>query len=120
MNDDLVVNEAKSSTFGVPGRCINEVRNHHFVMDEPAYLGGPGEEIGPADSFLAGISGCGALLVQSTARKWGVPLEKVEVVIRGVRNRAEPSRFQRVNMRFELSGPTEEQARKLVEAYQER
>lgn len=36
MNEELVINAARSYTIDVPGRCLNTVRNHHFVIDDPS------------------------------------------------------------------------------------
>ncbi|MFQ5879994.1 MAG: OsmC family protein [Dehalococcoidia bacterium] len=120
MSEERMVNRVRSYTSGTPGRSLNNVRAHHFVIDEPPYAGGPGEEITPADAFLSGVSSCGVLLVESYAQKSGVPLQKAAVTIEGVRNQADPTSFESVSMRFELVGPNQEQAEELVEAYKGR
>lgn len=118
MSEDRLVNRVRSYSSGTPGRSLNNVRNHHFVIDEPPYAGGPGEEITPADAFLAGVSSCGVLLVESFARREGVPLERAEATIEGVRARANPVDFESISMRFELVGPDQAQAEQLVAYYQ--
>lgn len=120
MSDDLLLTQVRSRTLDEPGRSLNTARDQHFVIDEPAYNGGPGESVTPAESFLAGVSACGVLLVEAFARRDGVPLRKVEASIEGVRLRTDPANFRRVSMRFELTGPTQQQAEKLVEAYKVR
>ncbi|HXG41895.1 MAG TPA: OsmC family protein [Dehalococcoidia bacterium] len=120
MDQDLIVTRVLSRSSGIPGRSLNSARNHHFVIDEPAYGGGPGEEITPAEAFLAGVSGCAVLLVESFARQWGLPLGRAEVEIAGVRRQDAPQDFLRVEMHFRLHGVEEEDARRLVEAYQGR
>jgi uncharacterized OsmC-like protein len=90
------------------------------VIDEPHHAGGPGEEITPADAFLAAVSACGVLLVETFAHKSNVLLEKLEATIEGVRNISDTSRFQRVDMRFELIGPSQAQAEELVERFKDR
>ncbi|MDQ6722474.1 MAG: OsmC family protein [Candidatus Dormibacteraeota bacterium] len=119
-NDELVVNRIRSASTSTPGRALNQVRNHHFVIDEPTHLGGPGEQITPAEAFLAGVSACGVLLVQSRARETGVRLEQVEATIEGVRHRSDTSVFQRIEIRFRLSGPSQAEAVELVEHYKRR
>jgi len=118
--EELIVTRVQSRSTGIPGRSLNSVRNHHFVIDEPAYGGGPGEEITPAEAFLAGVSGCAVLLVEAFAREWGLPLARAEVDIAGVRRADSPQDFQRVEMRFRLYGVGREEARRLVEGYQGR
>jgi uncharacterized OsmC-like protein len=44
----------------------------------------------------------------------------MEVTIQGVRAAAEPSRFQRIDMRFELHGVDQAAAEHLVETYRAR
>ena len=80
-SEDLVVNRVHSSSTATPGRALNQVRTHQLVIDEPTHLGGPGEQITPAEAFLAGVSACGVLLVQGRARDLGVRLEEVEATI---------------------------------------
>jgi uncharacterized OsmC-like protein len=118
--DDLVINRVVSSSSAIPGRALNQVRNHQLVIDEPTHLGGPGEQITPADAFLAGVSACGVLLVEGRARDTGVRLEKVEATIEGVRHRSDTSVFQRIEIRFRLSGPSQAEAVDLVEHYKRR
>ena len=117
-NDDLVVNRVQSRSTSTPGRSINEVRQNRLVIDEPTHLGGPGEEITPADAFLAGVSACGVLLVQGRARETGIRLDRIDVSLEAVRHRQDTSVFQHIDMLFRLSGPTQPQALELVEHYQ--
>ena len=118
--EDLVINRVVSSSSATPGRAVNQVRNHQLVIDEPTHLGGLGEEITPAEAFLAGVSACGVLLVQGRARDTNVRLDQVEATIEGVRHRSDTSVFQRIEMRFRLSGPSEAEAVDLVEHYKRR
>jgi uncharacterized OsmC-like protein len=116
--DELVVNTVQSSSTATPGRSVNRVRNHELVIDEPTHLGGPGEEITPAEAFLSGIAACGVLLVEGRARDTGVPLDAVHVRIDAIRQRRDTSVFQEIRMVFTLTGPTKSQAHQLVEHYQ--
>ena len=115
--DELVINRVHSASTSTPGRAINKVRDHELVIDEPTHLGGPGEQITPAEAFLAGVSACGVLLVQGRARDAGVRLEQVEVNIEAIRHRSDTSVFQRIDMLFRLAGPSETEANDLVEHY---
>src|SRR5437879_1308237 len=104
--DELVINRVPSASTSTPGRAINKVRDHQLVIDEPTHLGGPGEQITPAEAFLAGVSACGVLLVQGRARDASVRLEQVEATIEGIRHRSDTSVFQRVQIDFRLKGPS--------------
>jgi uncharacterized OsmC-like protein len=93
------------------------VRQHRLVIDEPTHLGGPGEEITPADAFLTGVAACGVLMVQGRARDTNVRLDRIEVDLEAVRNRTDTSVFQRVDLHFRLVGPSREQGLALAEHY---
>jgi uncharacterized OsmC-like protein len=115
--DDLVINRVHSASTQTPGRSINEVRQNRFLIDEPTHLGGPGEEITPADAFVSGVAACGVLLVQGRARDTGIRLDKIDVDLEAVRERRDTSVFQRIEMAFRLAGPSKEEAVALVEHY---
>jgi uncharacterized OsmC-like protein len=115
---DLLVNRVTSSTTASPGRSLNSVRNHHFVIDEPAARGGPGEELTPAEVFLAGVGSCGVLLVEAFAREEAVPLGRVRATTEGIRRASDPSRFERVLLRFDIAGASQADAERLVERYE--
>jgi uncharacterized OsmC-like protein len=54
------------------------------------------------------------------AKETGVPLTGMDVIIEGARTAAEPNRFARVSMTFELAGVSQTQAEALVETYRQR
>ena len=120
MSDELLVTRVESQSSSVPGRSLNTARTNHFVIDEPAYAGGPGEAVTPAESFLAGVCACGVLLVESFASKEAIPLEGVQVSIEGIRTTSDPANFKQVDLRFELAGVNQQQAEQLVERFKGR
>jgi uncharacterized OsmC-like protein len=100
-------------------------RNHHFVIDGPVANGCPGEEVTPAELFLASVAACGAELVQVIARNQGVALQSVRASIRGVQDRGNPARqdfsvFNTVQMEFHLKGVTEAEGAQLIETFKRR
>ena len=120
MNDELLITSVHSRTGAAPGRSSNVARGHEFVIGEPVYSGGTGEDISPGEAFLGGISACGVLMVERLARESGVPLRAAEVWIEGRRLRGDPSWYTAIDLRFRLDGPTGEQAGALVARYRER
>lgn len=116
-SDDLVINRVHSTTTVTPGRSVNEIRNHQLVIDEPTHMGGPGEEITPADAFVAGVSACGTLMVQGQARERNIRIDAIDVELEAVRHRSDTSVFQRIEMTFRLRGPSRAEAVDLVEYY---
>ena len=113
---DAKVETVRSRSSGVVGRAISNARNHHFVLDSSTAP----EAVSNSEAFLAGISSCGVTLIEGHARDTGVPLQRVEVTIAGVRTAAEPNRFQRIDMRFEIHGVEQGVAERLVETYRAR
>jgi len=100
-------------------------RNHHFVVDGPVQNGCPGEEVTPAEYFLAGIAACGVELVEVIAREKDVPLQSVRVAVSGAMDRSKPVRpdvnlFTSVRLEFDLAGVTPAQGNDLVTAFKRR
>ena len=113
---DEKVETVRSRSSGVVGRAVSNARNHHFVLDSSTAP----EALSNSEAFLAGISSCGVTLVEGHARDTGVPLQRMEVTIAGVRTATEPNRFQRIEMRFELHGVDQATAERLVDTYKAR
>ncbi len=120
MAEELLVSEVRSQSIGVAGRCLNSARTNHFVIDDPHYNGGPGEEITPPEAFLAGISGCGVLLVEKFAAQDGIALGKVVCTIQGIRTAADRANFREIRLKFEIAGADPARAEALVERYRAR
>jgi uncharacterized OsmC-like protein len=113
---DLLISRVRSYSSGTPGRALNQARTNHFVIDsshEP-------EAVSTVESFLAGVSACGVTLVEGAARSEGLPLQRMEINIEGVRLPSESSVFKEVNMRFQLAGVSQEQAEQLIQTYRNR
>ena len=113
---------ASTETFG---RVLCGVRNHHFVVDGPVQNGCPGEEVTPAELFLAAVASCGVELVQVLAKSAGIPLKGIDVNIQGRMDRSKPVRpdvslFNSVRLDFRLLGVTAGEARQLVEKFKAR
>ena len=107
------------------GRVMCSARHQHFVVDGPVQNGCPGEAIGPAELFLAGVGACGVELVHVIAREQQVPLKSVKVEIDGSMDRSRPVRsdvtvFNSVHLRFELSGVGQSEGVDLIERFKGR
>ena len=115
--------EARSTdTFG---RVLLSAREHHFVVDGPVYNGCPGEEVTPAELFLAGVAACGVELLQVIARAEDIPLRRVGASIAGEVRPSEPVRedvtvFNRVRLHLDLEGVTADQGDLLVKRFKGR
>src|SRR5437764_14784539 len=63
------------------GRVLVSARDQHLISDGPVQNGCPGEAIGPAELFLAGVACCGVELLQVLAKEQSVPLKRVQASI---------------------------------------
>ena len=116
------VDARSTDTFG---RVLCSARDHHFVVDGPVQNGCPGEELTPAELFLAGVAACGVELLHVLARDQDVPLRRVASTISGEMDPERPVRsdvtvFNRVRLRLELEGVTAEQGELLVKGFKGR
>jgi uncharacterized OsmC-like protein len=116
MSSDVKIETVRSYTSGTIGRALNNARTHHYVIDSSTHP----EALSTVEAFLSGISACGVTLIEMHAQEAGVPLKRTQVTIEGVRSLADTTRFQSINMHFELSGVDQQQAEQLVETYQGR
>ena len=122
---DIRQYEVSAASTEIFGRVLCGARNHHFIVDGPEQNGCPGEEVTPAEIFLAGVACCGVELIQVMAKSSNVPLKAIDVKIRGTMDRSRPVRpdvslFNSVRLHFKMSGPSDQQARQLVETFKGR
>jgi uncharacterized OsmC-like protein len=118
MATDDKIDTVRSSSSGIVGRAHNAARGHRLVLDSSSRP--QPDAFTNGEAFLAGVSSCGVTLIEGQAQEVGVPLERIDVTIDGVRTAAEPNRFASVTMTFELAGVTQEQAESLVATYRGR
>ena len=107
------------------GRMICRARDHHWVIDGPAWNGFPHEALTPGESFLGAIAACCVEILQLVANQDDVPLEDVQVSVNAELDPADQPHpdhtlFNRVRMRVEVAGPTDEQATALVDRFKGR
>src|SRR5262245_26304312 len=102
---DMKVDKVRSSSTGTVGRAETVGRGVRIYLDSSTK---PQEDaLTNSEAFLAGVSSCGVTLIEGHAREVGVPLERMEVSIEGMRTAADPTRFALVTMTFELAGVTQ-------------
>ncbi len=116
---------AVARSTGTFGRVQCSIRNHHFIVDGPVQNGCPGEEVTPAELFLASIAACGVELVQALARDAKVALRSIAVDIAGVLDRSKPVRpdvtlLNSVELRFALGGVSAAEGTELIERFKGR
>jgi uncharacterized OsmC-like protein len=112
------VETIRSSSSGVLGRARNTARGVTVPFDSSSRP--QADALTNSEAFLAAVSSCGVTLIEMHAKETGVPLTGMDVIIEGTRTAAEPNRFARVTMTFELAGVSQPQAESLVETYRQR
>ena len=122
---DIRQYEARAASTDTFGRVLCSARNHHFVIDGPEQNGCPGEEVTPAELFLAAVASCGVELVQVLAKSAGISLQGIDVTIQGLMDRSKPVRsdvtlFNSVSLRFRMKGVTDGDAKQLIEKFKGR
>lgn len=107
------------------GRVQCSIRNHHFIVDGPVQNGCPGEEVTPAELFLASIAACGVELIQAIARDGRIALRSIAVEIAGMMDRSKPVRpdvtlLNSVELRFALGGVSASEGADLIQRFKGR
>lgn len=87
---------AKAWSTDVFGRVLCNAREQHFVIDGPTWNGCPGEALTPGEAFLA------AVLIEGSVDRENPARDDMTV-------------FNRVSMRFDIRGATEDHAASLVD-----
>ncbi len=126
MATTLTTVSAHSQLSGVAGRAIASARGHHIIVDSPASLDGPNEELNPIDVLLIALGTCATLLCESAAAEAGFPLQGVAVDVagdfdpRGICGEPIESGIQALRVRLTLTGPSKEQGQFLADAFRQR
>jgi uncharacterized OsmC-like protein len=126
MTNQLATAAVTSHLINKPGRAIVTARGHHFVVDSPASLGGPNEEINPVDMLLTALATCGTFVCETAAQEMGISLHSIAVTAagdfdpRGLCGQGINPRMRAFRVRLALSGPTQAQAEAMAEAFRTR
>jgi uncharacterized OsmC-like protein len=115
---DAKVETIRSSSSGTLGRAQSEARGVRVLLDSSSRP--QPDALTNSEAFLASIASCGVTLIEMHAKESGVPVEHMDVTIEGVRPAADPARFSRVTMTFEIAGVSPAQAEALVATYRSR
>jgi uncharacterized OsmC-like protein len=126
MTSTLATASVTSHLSNQAGRAIVTARGHHVIVDSPAPLGGPNEEINPVDVLLSALATCGTFVCETAAQEMDIPLHSIGVTAagdfdpRGLCGQGINPRMRAFRVRLALSGPTTEQAEALAEAFRTR
>jgi uncharacterized OsmC-like protein/catechol 2,3-dioxygenase-like lactoylglutathione lyase family enzyme len=112
-----------TTRIGAGYRTDVDVREHHFVADEPTKVGGTDTGPTPYDYLLGALGACTAMTLRMYANRKGWPLEDAIVRLRDARSYAEdcencakqPVGIRRIERQIELKGAlTDEQRDRLL------
>ena len=103
-----------SATIGLFGRYLLSAGKNHFVSDQRAAAGGPGEAITAGELLLSSLGSCALGLIQKTAAEQGVRLQGAGTEVSFRRYATDPTRYEWIRIAVNLSGVTASQAETLV------
>lgn len=125
MSTDIRMYDVTGRSTDVFGRVMCSARHHEFLVDGPLQNGCPGEEVTPAELFLASIAACGVELIQVLGRQNGIEIPRLEARVHGMMDKANPVRsdhsvFNRVRIHLQFEGTSPEQAFELAEQFKKK
>ena len=125
MSTDIRTYDVAAASTDVFGRVLCSARDHHFIVDGPVQNGCPGEEVTPAELFLASVAACGVELIQVIAKQNDVKIGPLRAKVHGMMDRGNPVRtdhtvFNAVRVELEFADTEYEKAFELAEQFKKR
>ena len=125
MTTDVRTYDVAARTTDTFGRVLCSARDHHFIVDGPVQNGCPGEEVTPAELFLASVAACAVELIQVLGRQQDIEIRSLHARVHGMMDRSNPVRtdhtvFNRVKVELEFADTAYEKAFELAEAFKKR
>lgn len=108
-----------TGTVVLPGRAIVHARTNHWVVDSPAALAGPNQEVNPLELLLGALNTCGIFIYEKAAQELGIPLDHISAVTegdfaaQGLKDGSVNPRLRAFRMKIAMSGPSVAQANQL-------
>jgi uncharacterized OsmC-like protein len=106
-----------SATIGLFGRYLLNAGRNHFVSDQRAAAGGPGEAITAGELLLSSLGSCSLGLIQKTAKEQGIALREAATEVTFQRHASDPTRYESIRIAVRLSGVTASEAETLVGSF---
>ena len=125
MSTDIRTYDVAARSTDVFGRVLCSSRDHHFIVDGPVQNGCPGEEVTPAELFLASVAACGVELIQVLAKQNNVSIGALSAKVHGMMDRSNPVRtdhtvFNSVRVELKFENTEYEKAFELAEQFKKR
>ncbi|WP_407175095.1 OsmC family protein [Bradyrhizobium sp. STM 3562] len=106
-----------SATIGLFGRYLLSAGKHHFISDQRAGAGGPGEAITAGELLLSSLGSCSLGLIQKTAAERGIALVDAGTEVSFQRHATDPTRYEWIRIAVRLSGVNASEAEVLVGSF---
>lgn len=120
MAGELKQSRAVAETLGVPGRVTAGARGRLMLVDSSGGRSGvEPEALTAGELFLSALIGCGAVIVESAARKNGVKIEKAVFSATSSRYSDNLAKYTAIDIEVEVIGATQAEAESLVKVYQD-
>lgn len=120
MAGELKQSRAVAETLGVPGRVTAGARGRLMLVDSSGGRSGvEPEALTAGELFLSALIGCGAVVVESAARKNGVKIEKAVFAATSSRYSDNLAKYTAIDIEVEVIGATQAEAESLVKVYQD-
>ncbi len=120
MAPELKQSRAVAETLGVPGRIVAGARGRMMLIDSTAGRSGvEPDALTAGETFLAALIGCGAVIVEATARKEGIDIEKAVFSATSSRYSDQLAKYTAIDIEVEVIGATQAEAEALVKVYQD-
>ena len=117
-SDEIVAISATNlDTFG---RFLVSAGTNHFVSDQRAGAGGPGEAVTAGELLLASLGSCSLGLIQKTAGELNIALKSARADVTFRRHESDPTQYDWIRIAVRLSGPSEAEGARLVEGFTSR
>ena len=111
--------KARAQSTGTPRRVVCSARDQYLVAD-----GSGGEAIGAGELFLGGIAVCAITLVERIADEQNVSVDWMDVSAEAYsdpdRPRGDVTVFDKINVRFQLWGVSQQEGELLVALWKKR
>jgi uncharacterized OsmC-like protein len=120
MSREMKTAKARTETTGTAGRVMASARGRVMLIDSsPARSAKEAEAMTSGDLFISSLIGCGAVIVDATARKLDIPMKMAVFEAETVRYADDLSRYININIEVEIEGVSQAEAETLVKAYQD-
>ncbi|MBX3013066.1 MAG: YdhR family protein [Caldilineaceae bacterium] len=108
------------------GRSVMSARGNHWIFDSVPPINGPNEEVNPLDALVGALPACGIMIYEAVAREESIALNAINATVeadldpRGVAGAPVNPRIRAFRVTMNVSGPTEEEAAMMAEAFRQR